>query len=181
MYSLITICIFLASISLVTIIIALVKILEQLNVKKNRLRVLRQSNLFNDKEHLSQSLSELYTKSFSHYLTYCIGHFSSILIEIYSIILSITSVSMITFGGETVYEITSIVSLLSTCFIIMLVFSRLHERSTYHLTALAKCEKSILLIFEMASNCNDINDQIDNIYAVIASCRFRKKPKFPKK
>lgn len=180
MYSLMIICLFLASISLVTFTIALTKILEQLRIKKERLHVLFNSRLLRCHEHLTQSLAELYTKSYSHYLIYCIGHFSSILIDVYSIILSITSLSMITFGKE-VNEFTPIVSLLSTLFITILVFSKLDERSTYHLTAYAKCEKSILQISELVSKCNDISPQIDIIFSLIASCRFKKKPKHIRK
>lgn len=174
---LVTLSAFLLIISIATLICLLMKMFEQKNIKKKRLEVLvlTKNTLCKDDYYIEQSLTELYTKTFSHYLTYCIGHFSSILVNIYSIILSITSLAMIAFSDDN--NLTSIISLLSTLFVVTLVFSRLDERSSYHLAAWRKCEKTITDIAKLMSNyyandtnTNDINKE--NIYSLINSCRF---------
>lgn len=171
----ITLCLFLIIISIATIICSLLKILEQKHIKNKRINILAKNDLFQNNDCMSQSLLELYTKSYSHYTTYCVGHFSSILLDIYSIILSITSLSMITLNISN--KLTQSISLLSTFFIITLVFSRLDERSTYHLSAWNRCENIIIEISHLLSNCDDIRTIQDDIYSLIASYRSKNNPK----
>lgn len=169
MYYLIVILVFLMLFSLVTLIIICKKLSEQNNIKKKRIELLSENELLKKDPTLSRSISELYIKSNSHYFVYCIGHFSGILLNTYSIILSVSSLSMLSLSDYS-DEITKCISLLSTFFIITLVFSRLDERSSYHLLVWKKCENSIVNISHLTSECDDVNSIKNKIYSCIASC-----------
>lgn len=168
MIYLITVGLFLLTISITTLIYSLMKIFEQKNIKKERIQRLAQNDICKKDDCIALSLFELCIKTYSHYLTYCIGHFLNILIDIYSIILSITSLSMVAFDSKN--ELTSLISLLSTFFIITLVFSQLGERSSNHLSDWRRCEKTLTEILQLISNCDDINTKREKIYLLIISC-----------
>jgi len=165
MIYLITVGLFLLTISIATLICLLMKIFEQKNIKNKRIQILNQNIMCKNDDCISQFLFELYTKAYSHFLIYCIGHFLSILVNIYSIILSIASLSMITFDYNN--ELTSIISLLSTFFVVTLVFSRLDERSSYHYSDWKQCEKTIIEISQLMSDFHESNSTKEKIYSLI--------------
>ena len=143
------------------------KIYEQRKIKKQRINFLSKNELCNNDTYIYQNLYEIYTSTFSHYLTYSFGHFSNILLNIYSIIFSITALSMVSF--DIADDITQVVSLLSTFFVVTLVFSRLDERSKRHYTNWKNCENFITKISHIASIYTDDNKKVDEIYAIIKS------------
>lgn len=147
-----------------------IKIWEQYEIKVKRIKLIpEQMESKNISPALAQSLFELYTEAFSRYLTYSIGHFSSILLNVYSIVFSIVSLSMISFDipKDNANEITRVISLLSTFFVIILVFARLSERSKRHFFAWKKCERTILKVQRILSGCTDATTMEDNIYSMI--------------
>ena len=98
-----------------------------------------------------------------------VGHFSSILLNVYSIVFSIASLSMISLdiSEDNTNEITRVISLLSTLFVIILVFARLSERSKRHFFAWKKCDRIILKVARILSGCTDVTIMTDNIYSIL--------------
>lgn len=169
MIQLLTIGIFILLIGIAILICLFLKVNEQHKIKKQRISLLSENSLCNNDTYIYQSLYEIYTNSYSHYLTYCVGHFANILLDTYSIIFSISALSMVTINGED--NITQIISLLSTFFVVTLVFSRLDERSMQHHKLWRKYESAITKISQSISNCTDDNMKITEIYALITFCR----------
>ena len=153
--------------TIITFIYSIIKISEQNKIKKKRIEILKiQTNNNIIKTNLSQSLYELYIETFSHYITYMVGHFSSILLDIYSVIFSIVSLSMISL--DITDDATRIISLLSTFFIIILVFSKLTERSKRHFFAWKKCENTIAQIFQLLDADEDSKND-EQIFSLIST------------
>lgn len=162
--------IFTAVTIVVTVTYSLIKILEQYRIKTRRNKLVwEQMEEKNFSPTLAQSLFELNTEAFSRYLTYNVGHFSSILLNVYSIVFSIASLSMISLdiSEDNTNEITRVISLLSTLFVIILVFARLSERSKRHFFAWKKCDRIILKVARILSGCTDVTIMTDNIYSIL--------------
>lgn len=164
----------------ITMIYSFIKISEQYEIKEKRINNLNQQTCSKIiSENLSQSIYELYIESFSHYITYILGHFSSILLDIYSVIFSIISLSMIssnTLRATKTFtflylilgnEATKIISLLSTFFVIILVFSRLTERSNKHFLAWTNRETIIIQINQSINYKSSNPNFEEDIFSII--------------
>lgn len=169
MIFLLTTCIYIFIIGLAILICLILKIYEQRKIKKQRINLLSKNTFCNNDTYIYQNLYEIYTSAFSHYLTYSIGHFSNILLNIYSIVFSITALSMVSF--DIANDITQVISLLSTFFVVTLVFSHLDERSKRHYTNWKNCENFITQISQITSIYTDDNKKVNEIYAIITSYR----------
>lgn len=169
MIYLIVLILFILLFSIATIFLAMIKLYDQKRIRNKRIDALNHEILFNNDTNITLCISELYMKSYSHFFSYIVGHFSSILLDIYSIVLSIASLSMI--SSDISSELTQCISLLSTFFIITLVFSHLDERSLKHINSWRKCENIILNISLLMSNSTDIEITKKEIYSFISSYR----------
>lgn len=160
---------FMMIISIAIIAYSIIRLLEQYKIKKNRIDTLNKLKSVNPTNlGVYESISELYIKSFSHYFTYVFGHFSGLLLDIYSIMLSVTSLSMISLNTATDKCFTqNTFSLMATLFIIVLVFFRLEVKSSKHLLAWRRCESAIHDIYKLI---DDINSGSDEISLLIDSC-----------
>lgn len=122
-------------------------------------------------KYTAQSVNELYQKSYSHFYSYIIGHFLGILIDTYSIILSISALAARTMGVCS--KITAGISFIATVLVVIMVFTKMDYRSSRHLAAWRTCEMTIINISQIMSD-NSQNKQRANkdIFNLIMMCYY---------
>ena len=161
--------------SITVIIYAGLKIGEQSKKLKDREAAIK--NYPKVDNHTAQSVNELYQKSYSHFYSYIIGHFLGILIDTYSIILSISALAARTM--DVCDKITACISFIATVLVVIMVFTKMDYRSSRHLAAWRTCEMAIINISQIMSDNLQNEQRADkDIFNLIMTCYYEiEKPK----